>query len=71
MVGTKYGYDENAKPILTKDPKLLLNDNNAGKLDAHASMPTARREDCRTPRSAPSRRRSTIRRRKMAGSSSA
>jgi phosphoglycolate phosphatase-like HAD superfamily hydrolase len=28
---TKYGYDANGKPILTKDPKLLLNDNNAGK----------------------------------------
>jgi phosphoglycolate phosphatase-like HAD superfamily hydrolase len=31
MGGIKYGYDENGKPILTKDPKLLLNDNNAGK----------------------------------------
>jgi phosphoserine phosphatase len=31
MGGTKYGYDENGKPILTKEPKLLLNDNNAGK----------------------------------------
>ena len=29
--GTTYGYDANGKPILTKDPKLLLNDNNAGK----------------------------------------
>ena len=29
--GTKYGYTENGKPFLTKDPKLLLNDNNAGK----------------------------------------
>jgi phosphoserine phosphatase len=29
--GTKYGYDENGKPFLTKEPKLLLNDNNAGK----------------------------------------
>ena len=28
---TKYGYDENGKPMLTKEPKLLLNDNNAGK----------------------------------------
>ena len=28
---TKYGYSENGKPILTKEPKLLLNDNNAGK----------------------------------------
>src|SRR5262249_28313519 len=28
---TKYGYDKNGKPILTKEPKLLLNDNNAGK----------------------------------------
>jgi phosphoglycolate phosphatase-like HAD superfamily hydrolase len=33
MGGTKYGYDENGKPILTKDPNLLLNDNNAGKAE--------------------------------------
>ena len=30
-VGTKYGYDKNGKPFLTKEPKLLLNDDNAGK----------------------------------------
>jgi hypothetical protein len=29
--GTKYDYDKNDKPFLTKEPKLLLNDNNAGK----------------------------------------
>lgn len=29
--GTKYGYDKNGKPFLTKEPKVLLNDNNAGK----------------------------------------
>jgi phosphoglycolate phosphatase-like HAD superfamily hydrolase len=29
--GTTYGYDANGKPFLTKEPKLLLNDNNAGK----------------------------------------
>lgn len=29
--GTKYGYDKSGKPFLTKQPKLLLNDNNAGK----------------------------------------
>ena len=29
--GTKYGYDKNGKPFLTKEPRLLLNDNNAGK----------------------------------------
>jgi len=29
--GTKYGYDNAGKPFLTKEPKLLLNDNNAGK----------------------------------------
>jgi phosphoglycolate phosphatase-like HAD superfamily hydrolase len=29
--GTKYGYDKDGKPFLTKDPKLLLSDNNAGK----------------------------------------
>src|SRR5438876_9485540 len=31
MGGTTYGYDKAGKPFLTKDPKLLLNDNNAGK----------------------------------------
>jgi len=29
--GVKYGYDKSGKPFLTKEPKLLLNDNNAGK----------------------------------------
>jgi phosphoserine phosphatase len=29
--GTKYGYAKDGKPFLTKEPKLLLNDNNAGK----------------------------------------
>ena len=29
--GTKYGYNKEGKPFLTKEPKLLLNDNNAGK----------------------------------------
>jgi hypothetical protein len=29
--GTKYGYDKDGKPFLTKEPKLLLNDNCAGK----------------------------------------
>lgn len=29
--GTKYGYDKSGKPFLTKEPKLVLNDNNAGK----------------------------------------
>lgn len=28
---TKYGYDASGKPFLTKEPKLLLNDNDAGK----------------------------------------
>jgi phosphoserine phosphatase len=31
MAGIKYGYDKTGKPILTREPKLLLNDNNAGK----------------------------------------
>ncbi len=30
-LGTKYGYDGNGRPFLTKDPKLILNDNDAGK----------------------------------------
>ncbi len=29
--GTTFRYDKDGKPYLTKDPKLLLNDNNAGK----------------------------------------
>jgi phosphoglycolate phosphatase-like HAD superfamily hydrolase len=29
--GTKYGYDKNGKPFLTKEPRLLLNDDFAGK----------------------------------------
>lgn len=29
--GTKFGFDKNGKPFLTKEPKLLLNDNFAGK----------------------------------------
>jgi phosphoserine phosphatase len=28
---TKFGYDNSGKPFLTKQPKLVLNDNNAGK----------------------------------------
>jgi phosphoglycolate phosphatase-like HAD superfamily hydrolase len=31
--GTTFSYDKSGKPILTKDPKLLLNDNNAGKVE--------------------------------------
>jgi phosphoglycolate phosphatase-like HAD superfamily hydrolase len=29
--GTKYGYGKDRKPFLTKEPRLILNDNNAGK----------------------------------------
>ncbi len=29
--GTKYGYDQDGRPFLTKEPKLLLNDDKAGK----------------------------------------
>jgi phosphoglycolate phosphatase-like HAD superfamily hydrolase len=29
--GTQFGYDKSGKPVLTREPKLLLNDNNAGK----------------------------------------
>ena len=29
--GTTFSYDKSGRPFLTKDPKLLLNDNNAGK----------------------------------------
>jgi phosphoglycolate phosphatase-like HAD superfamily hydrolase len=31
MGGTRYGYDKEGRPFLTKEPRLLLNDNNAGK----------------------------------------
>jgi phosphoglycolate phosphatase-like HAD superfamily hydrolase len=31
MGGTKYGYGKDGSPVLTKEPKLLLNDDNAGK----------------------------------------
>jgi phosphoglycolate phosphatase-like HAD superfamily hydrolase len=31
MGGTKFSYDRDGKPFLTKEPKLLLNDDNAGK----------------------------------------
>ncbi|HXI71376.1 MAG TPA: HAD family hydrolase [Verrucomicrobiae bacterium] len=30
-LASKYGYDKNGKPMLTKEPKLVLNDNDAGK----------------------------------------
>ena len=30
-LGTTYGYDKDGKPFLTKEPKLLVNDNDAGK----------------------------------------
>jgi hypothetical protein len=29
--GTRYGYDKSGRPVLIKEPKLLLNDDNAGK----------------------------------------
>ena len=31
--GVKYGYGNDGKPFLTKEPKLLLNDNYAGKVE--------------------------------------
>src|SRR5580698_984075 len=31
MGGTKFGYDKDGRPFLTKEPKLLLNNDNAGK----------------------------------------
>jgi phosphoglycolate phosphatase-like HAD superfamily hydrolase len=33
MGGTEYGYGKNGEPFLTKEPKLLLNDDNAGKVE--------------------------------------
>ncbi|WP_296522847.1 HAD family hydrolase [Rhodoplanes sp.] len=31
--GTKFGYDKAGKPFLTREPRILLNDNNAGKVE--------------------------------------
>ena len=31
--GTSLSFDDSGKPVLTKDPKLLLNDNHAGKIE--------------------------------------
>ena len=31
--GTKYSYEKDGKPVLTKEPRLLLNDDNAGKVE--------------------------------------
>ncbi|RYD77804.1 MAG: haloacid dehalogenase-like hydrolase, partial [Verrucomicrobiaceae bacterium] len=33
-LSTTYGYDKEGKPTLTKDPKMTINDNNAGKPEA-------------------------------------
>ena len=90
VVGTagdrSYGYDKNGRPFLTKDPKLLLNDNNAGKPEGIHLMigrrpyaafgnSTGDRQMLEytgaTPRSAPSPRRCTTRRSRRAGRSSA
>ena len=35
---TSYGYAKDGKPVLTKEPKLLLNDNNAGKPESIHEM---------------------------------
>jgi hypothetical protein len=35
---TKYGYDKDGKPFLTKEPKLLINNNDAGKGREHHLM---------------------------------
>jgi hypothetical protein len=32
-LGTKYGYGTDGKPFLTKEPRLLLDDNDAGKVE--------------------------------------
>jgi haloacid dehalogenase-like hydrolase len=70
--GTKYGYGKDGKPYLTKEPKLLLNDNNAGKPEGIHLMigrrpPTAPPRVCPTPGSVPSRKRCMMKRRRTAG----
>jgi hypothetical protein len=45
--GTTYSYDKDGKSILTKDPKLLFNDNDAGRLEGLHLMidrPSSRRQ---------------------------
>jgi haloacid dehalogenase-like hydrolase len=37
-LATKYDYDKNGRPILIKEPKLLLNDNDAGKAEGIYQM---------------------------------
>jgi hypothetical protein len=85
--GTSYGFDKAGRPELTKDPKLLFNDNFAGKPEGihlvigrrcwccttmrHANTPTVLLTDCPKQRSAPLPRRSTTRPSNAAGSSSA
>jgi phosphoserine phosphatase len=32
-IGTRYGYGKDGKPVLTKEPKLILDNNNAGKAE--------------------------------------
>ena len=38
MGGTKFGYNTDGRPFLTKEPKLLLNDDNAGKAEGIHAM---------------------------------
>jgi phosphoserine phosphatase len=37
-IATKYGYDKDGKPFLTKEPKLVLDDNNSGKAEGIYQM---------------------------------
>ena len=59
---TKYGYDKHGQPMLTKEPKLLLNDNDAGKAggnsphDRPAAVRRVRQFDGRSSRCSSTRR---------------
>jgi hypothetical protein len=51
--GTKYGYGKDGKPFLTNEPKLLLNDNDAGKPEGIHMRRSATRPATTTCRSGP------------------
>jgi hypothetical protein len=63
VLGTKFAYSKDGKPFLPRDPKLLLDDNNAGKPEGIHLMlrPSAPRSLRRLDRRPPSRHRGKTR----------